>query len=839
MAIKKRYIAIGLIWTTVSVICAQPVRDSLSVSPQWHHLHNYQLSDNGKWAMIYKTYPQNSDTIYVINTNTKEKKVFTTENNIEFVNDFMISIDRKESAVVKTFDLNNGKFYAFENIKKHTILKEKDAVVYLNGKSNTLFIDKLSHSKRLKNLEMTKVKDYYISDSQSYLLILEENCKISILDLDKNEFVFKDSHLENIEQVIWNESNKQILTVGKNINLLDWNLKSSVTILEREDANKAVNIKAQFLNKESVYIQYAVDTGIPNEYSDYLDIWNGNDRKLEAKAFLKAGNIYEQESFIFEIQSKKRKRIPEQEKLSHPIALSATHILFQDRLKHRDYTTYAPAIDFYLYNTKSDSLILIADSIANTLSHFSYSIDGKYLSFKKNNVWSIIDVNSNKVFTVSQKIKDQGNIIWSKDNTIAYMIGDSNLWRIDLRTKKTKNITKFKNPDLEIDILNSKTYKDVVLIPDINFRYFVDNNRPIILHTANSQNNNNAIYKVEKNGNVTTVKQSPNRITEVKWSKNYETIVFCEENYNMPKTVNIFHKNHYANLLRSDIPIQLYSWRKQKIINYTDKNGTDLKGILYYPKNFCPNKKYPMITHIYQKQYSSANHFYQPSFKNATGFNIALLTESGYFVFLPDIVVSDEGPGISALNCVTQAIESITKSESSVNTHKLGLIGQSHGGYETNFIITQTNLFAAAVSGAGNSDIIRSYFSYNYNFRSPFFWQYENGQYQMNVPFSKDKEFYLKNSPILYVNQTTTPLLSWTGMNDENIHWEQTREFYIGLKRNKVPHIALFYKKEWHSFTFQKEQKDLTSRILDWFDYYLKDKKNIEWISKGVDYTTY
>src|SRR5690606_1745408 len=117
-------------------------------------------------------------------------------------------------------------------------------------------------------------------------------------------------------------------------------------------------------------------------------------------------------------------------------------------------------------------------------------------------------------------------------------------------------------------------------------------------------------------------------------------------------------------------------------------------------------KKYPMITHVYQKQYAQANNFYLSTFQNSTGFNTSLLTELGYFVFLPDIVISDEGPGLSALECVTKGIEAITNEETSIDKTKLGLIGHSFGGYETNFIITQTNLFAAAVSGAAISDII-------------------------------------------------------------------------------------------------------------------------------------
>src|SRR5690606_32843222 len=105
--------------------------------------------------------------------------------------------------------------------------------------------------------------------------------------------------------------------------------------------------------------------------------------------------------------------------------------------------------------------------------------------------------------------------------------------------------------------------------------------------------------------------------------------------------------------------------------------------------------------------------------------------EKGYFVYLPDIVYGKKGTGLSALDCVHHALDAL-KEKTSIDNNKIGLIGHSHGGYETNFIATHSNRFATYISGAGTSDIVRSYFSYNYNFSNPFYFQYENGQYEMD-----------------------------------------------------------------------------------------------------------
>ncbi len=107
----------------------------------------------------------------------------------------------------------------------------------------------------------------------------------------------------------------------------------------------------------------------------------------------------------------------------------------------------------------------------------------------------------------------------------------------------------------------------------------------------------------------------------------------------------------------------------------------------------------------------------------------------------------------------------------------------------------------------------------------------------MRGSFKEQGEKFLRNSPLRYAHQIKTPLLAWTGLEDFNVHWEHTRHFYTALKRYEIPHIALFYKEEGHAIMKKSNQYDLTQRILNWFDYYLKDKKEVEWIAKGVDYS--
>lgn len=161
------------------------------------------------------------------------------------------------------------------------------------------------------------------------------------------------------------------------------------------------------------------------------------------------------------------------------------------------------------------------------------------------------------------------------------------------------------------------------------------------------------------------------------------------------------------------------------------------------------------------------------------------------------------------------------------------MFGHSFGGYETNFIISQTNIFAAAVSGAGISDIISMYFNIgkSFDFQSDMF-RFENQQWRMGKSLYDDKEAYLRNSPIMHAENVKTPLLLWTGKNDRIVPWNQSISYYLALRKLGVKNEMLVYPDEEHSLANPSNQTDLSKRMMAWFDHLLKGYPEPEWISK-------
>lgn len=102
----------------------------------------------------------------------------------------------------------------------------------------------------------------------------------------------------------------------------------------------------------------------------------------------------------------------------------------------------------------------------------------------------------------------------------------------------------------------------------------------------------------------------------------------------------------------------------------------------------------------------------------------------------------------------------------------------------------------------------------------------------MGKSLFEDMAAYNRNSPVLNAKQIKTPLLLWTGEEDKQVNSTQTIEFYLALRRLEKQATMLVYPKERHVILKKENQKDLTHRIQNWFDYYLKDKQPESWLQE-------
>lgn len=274
-----------------------------------------------------------------------------------------------------------------------------------------------------------------------------------------------------------------------------------------------------------------------------------------------------------------------------------------------------------------------------------------------------------------------------------------------------------------------------------------------------------------------------------------------------------------------------YAWGHSELIDFENADGRPLQGALFYPANYEPGRQYPLIVYIYEITSTSLHSYSSPS--RTSPYNRTVFTSQGYFVFQPDIVYRDRNPGLSAVDCVIPAVEKVLDT-GMIDRDKIGLVGHSWGAYQTSFIVTQTDLFAAGVAGAPLTDLISMYLSIYWNTGGTDARIFEISQGRMEVPFWEDLEAYMSNSALFNIEELDTPLLVAFGDEDGAVDWHQGIELYNAARRADKDFVMLVYPGENHSLRQKPNQLDYHNRILEWFGHYLKGKEAPKWITEGV-----
>ena len=276
-----------------------------------------------------------------------------------------------------------------------------------------------------------------------------------------------------------------------------------------------------------------------------------------------------------------------------------------------------------------------------------------------------------------------------------------------------------------------------------------------------------------------------------------------------------------------------YLWGRSELVEYQNTWGEDLQGALFYPADWEPGKQYPMIVYIYEIRSPSVHTYTVPS--NRSAYNTTVWTSQGYFVLQPDIVYRDRNPGLSAVEAIVPAVETVLAT-GMVDPDRIGLTGHSWGGYQTAFVVTQTDMFAAAVAGAPLTNLVSMYLSVYWNTGSTDARIFEISQGRMEVPFWEDIDAYVANSPVFHVENLNTPLLVAHGDEDGAVDFNQGVEYYNAARRAGKEFVLLVYEGENHGNREKANQIDYHTRINEWFGHYLKGDVAPEWIAEGVSY---
>jgi len=281
----------------------------------------------------------------------------------------------------------------------------------------------------------------------------------------------------------------------------------------------------------------------------------------------------------------------------------------------------------------------------------------------------------------------------------------------------------------------------------------------------------------------------------------------------------------------SEICPQLgYNWLTSELVTWALPDGRHEQGILYKPEDFDERKKYPLLIHYYEEHSEELYEFKNPE-AIRDDINVPYFTSRGYLVFVPDIHYKPGSPGESVLNTVMSGVRYLCQYPW-IDSMRMGLQGHSFGGWETNFLITHTHIFAAAAEGSGYADLISDYGALNAMGRTSQYY-YEMSQGRIGSSFWQRPDLYINASPIFKADQVTTPLLMMHNKGDKIVPWTQGIEFFTALRRLGKKVWMLQYDRGAH-FVEDRDAIDYTIRMTQFFDHFLKGHAAPRWMTEGI-----
>jgi dipeptidyl aminopeptidase/acylaminoacyl peptidase len=360
----------------------------------------------------------------------------------------------------------------------------------------------------------------------------------------------------------------------------------------------------------------------------------------------------------------------------------------------------------------------------------------------------------------------------------------------------------------------------------------------ILLDAFNNTTKENGYYRknIGDNKSPELVVMAKFKYSNLGKARDADRYIYDKANYtNSPNVFVSTDMKTEVKLSNTNPQQQNYNWGTAELVNWSTPKGFKADGILYKPEDFDPAKKYPMIVYFYEKL-SNGLYTYQPPAPTPSRLNISYFVSNGYLVFAPDISYESGYPGKSAEEFINSGVEFLKKN-SWVDGTKIGIQGQSWGGYQVAHLITRTNMYAAAWAGAPVVNMTSAYGGMRWESGMNRQFQYEKTQSRIGATLWEKPELYIENSPLFALPKVNTPVVIMANDADGAVPWYQGIEMFTGLRRLGKPVWMLNYNNEAHNLIKRQNRKDIQIREQQFFDYYLKGAKAPLWMTQGIPAT--
>ncbi len=421
-----------------------------------------------------------------------------------------------------------------------------------------------------------------------------------------------------------------------------------------------------------------------------------------------------------------------------------------------------------------------------------------------------------------------GLLGWTKDDKDVFIYDRHDIWRIDPEGNKSpESLTR------GVGRKEQLRFRYIRLDPE---EKFLNPDAQILLDAFSYIDKSSGFYTMKLNGaeGPRKIVMQPYDYSDPKKAGHAEKLILTRSNFRECPDLYVTDMT-MAKLDRiSDINPQQkeYLWGSVELISWIAADGKPIDGLLFKPENFDPKKKYPLISYFYERNSDLLHRYIAPA-PSASTVNISLFVSRGYVIFVPDIRYQVGYPGKSAYDCVIPGIMKLI-GEGYVDSSKIAIQGQSWGGYQVAYLVAHSHMFAAAGSGAPVSNMTSAYGGIRWESGMSRMFQYEKTQSRIGGTLWEKPLLYLENSALFSAPDITTPLLIMANDADGAVPWYQGIELFTALRRLGKPAWMLTYNGEAHNLVQRKNRKDLSVRMLQFFDHYLMGQPAPVWMTKGI-----
>jgi dipeptidyl aminopeptidase/acylaminoacyl peptidase len=462
----------------------------------------------------------------------------------------------------------------------------------------------------------------------------------------------------------------------------------------------------------------------------------------------------------------------------------------------------------------------------------------------KNGQYYVKDLEKGAEFCMTCSVKD---VSWTQDENglpmlayphgvIGYVKGESEIWiqseydvwTFNTETKKLSCLTMTEGAMNKIRLRPRQWYRDSIY-------YSFDN---LILEGFNEKTKGTHYYRLVDHGNHTDLIENystDHKVTTLTRSKGSEAVLLRKmsvSDYPDLRLTSIdFNKEK---IISKTNPQQSeFNWATVELVSWKSYSGIPLEGLVYKPENFDPTKSYPLMVYFYEL-YSDELHNHHIPKPTASVIYPTEYASSGYIVFIPDIRYQPGKPAKSAYDCIMSGTDHVLKLLPNIDPKRMGLQGQSWGGYQTAQLVTMTDRYAAGMAGAPVANMFSAYGGIRWGSGMNRQFQYERTQSRIGKTIWEAPELYIENSPLFHLPNVKTPLLIMHNDEDGAVPWYQGIELYTGLRRLGKPSWLLNYNGDDHNLMKNANRIDLSIRMKQFFDHYLMGSPAPKWLSDGI-----